>query len=194
MNRRKVLISVGAVISGATAAVGTGAFSNATVQRDVTVSVVSDDEAILRMDPNSDLPNSDYATETADGVLTVDISEAGDNVAGDGISPNAKTTLEETFPIENQGEETVQVSVTSDELANQDPERFEVFATNVPGEDDEFRTNLLEGTDDLPVIGPGKSFDVGIEIDVPDDVSEIDDLLGGLDVLISADANEVNAS
>lgn len=196
MNRRKVLISAGTLVAGSAAAVSTGAFSNATVQRDVTVSTAGDAQAVLRMDPDSDLPNSDYAVADGDGVISIDISEDGDNVSGDGISPDAKTTIEEIFPISNQGTETVQVSVVSDELSSQTEDRFQIFATGVPGEDDDFRTNLLEDTGDLPVLEPGQSFDVGIEVDVPDDVegSELDDLLGGLDILITADANEVNGS
>ena len=193
------MISAGTLVAGSAAAVSTGAFSNATVQRDVTVSTTGDAQAVLRMDPDSDLPNSDYAVADGDGVLSIDISEDGDNVSGDGISPDAQTTIKEIFPIENQGTETVQVSVVSDELSSQAEDRFEIFATGVPGEDDDFRTNLLEDTgdsDDLPVLESGQSFDVGIEVDVPEDPeeSELDDLLGGLDVLITADANEVNGS
>lgn len=195
MNRRGFLISTGAVMSGAAAAVGTGAFSNATVERNVTVSLAPDSEAVLRMDPDSGLSNSDYATEDGSGVLSIDISKDGDNVSGEGISPNAETKIEEIFPIDNQGTETVQVSVVSEQLSDQPEELFRVIATNVPGEDDDFRTNLLEDSgdpDDLPVIDPGQSFDVGVEIEVPDDESDLEDLLGGLDIVVSADASEVN--
>ena len=96
-------------MAGSAVAVNTGAFSNATVHRDVTVSTAAA-QAVLRLDPDSGLPNSDDAVADADGVLAIDISEDSDNVGGKGLSPDTKTLTGERYPIENRDVETVEVS------------------------------------------------------------------------------------
>ena len=120
MNRRQFVIGAGALTTGAAGAFGTGAFTSVEAQRRVTVDVADDAQALLRLDPDdTDYPNSAYATET-DGVVEIDITEDGSGFDGEGISPFATTTIEEVFPIENQGTQEVQVSVESADLDGSD--------------------------------------------------------------------------
>ena len=112
------------------------------------------------------------------------------------MSPFASTTLEEVFPVENQGTQDVEVSVTSPNLSPEDP--FELFATNVPGQSG--RLNLLDGASgSRPIIAPGQSFALGFAVDTETE-NKIETLNteifggSGLEVTIIADAEEVDGS
>ena len=57
MNRRNVLIGIGALVGGGGAALGSGAFSQAEAQRTIEVELEGDDAGVLQLDLNHD----DYA-------------------------------------------------------------------------------------------------------------------------------------
>ena len=177
--------------------IGSGAFTSVQADRNVTVDVADDAQALLRLDPDdADYPNSAYATET-DGVIEIDITEDGSGFDGEGISPFATTTIEEVFPIENQGTQEVQVSVESTDLDGSDFEdEVDFFATPDPDDDDpDFeQVSLLDDSID---IGVGEAVAAGLEIDATGEDEELDDLedlLDDLELTIIADAEEVNGS
>lgn len=198
MNRRNFVIGLGAASASGSALIGSGAFTSVSAERDITVNVADDADALLGLDPDS-LDNSAYATES-DGVIGINISSSNGSFDGEGISPFALTTLEEVIEVINQGTQEVAVSIASSDpsLADLDGD-FELFATD-PDDGTDERANLREGTeiDDLQVIGPGKSFALGVEVDARDkDDDELNDLesdITGLDVTITASAEEVPES
>ena len=82
MERRKFVIGLGALATGAAAATGTGALTAARLDgRDANIGVANDSDALIRLaDGDTD------ATGEDDGELYVDFDDLG---SGDGINPNA---------------------------------------------------------------------------------------------------------
>jgi len=192
--KRRTIIGLGGSALVGLSAVGSGAFASVRAERTLTVETTDDADAYLILnsdDPNLD--NSAYATES-DGLIEIDITEEtetgeapnGDAVTSDGVNPFATTTIEEVFSVENQGSQDVEVSITSIDNEFDENSRFQMLGTDIPGKEDGFRTNLFEGTGDLPVLSPGDSFAAGLEIDATGDLSELEDLLTDLQVTIQA--------
>ena len=69
-SRRKFIAGLGALVSGSAAAMGTGAFSQATADRTVNVSVAGDGAAYLDLNPVSE-----YANISSGGELTLNFGE-----------------------------------------------------------------------------------------------------------------------
>jgi len=85
MNRRTYLGSLAALTGASSTILGTGAFSTASVSRGVSITVSSDDEALLGLKPAT--PSGPVQIEN--GALTVDTS-AG---TADGLNPNSVFTF-----------------------------------------------------------------------------------------------------
>lgn len=117
MNRRTFLLGAGAAAAGGSALLGTGAFTNATVQRDITVDTVGDAEAVLRLAPcdiNGEAPNGAYVHGHEDGTIELDISESNPNDVGSGVNPNGVFQFDNVFEICNNGTRTVCVDFETD--------------------------------------------------------------------------------
>lgn len=85
MNRRAFLGTLAALAGANAVALGTGAFSTASVDRGVSVSVVSDDEALLALKPTS----SNGTIRIEDGVLIINT----DTQKANGTNPNSVYTF-----------------------------------------------------------------------------------------------------
>jgi hypothetical protein len=174
---------------------GTGALSSVRAERSLVIGTTEDADAYLSLDANPEgFANSAYAKEV-DGNLEIEITEGTttsqnedeEDVATDGINPYAVTVIEEIFSIENQGTNTVEVSVTTENGDFNSGSGVDFIATDVPGKSDEFKSSLLEGSESLPKISPGDSFAAGLEIDATgNDLTDLEDLLTGLQVTIQA--------
>lgn len=100
MERRKFVIGLGALAAGGTAAMGTGAFTTANMDRDASIEVTADSNAYLELRP-ADTPNGDeYANETSDGLFEIAIDE---------LNPEATTTFDDVFVVANEGSQAVGV-------------------------------------------------------------------------------------
>lgn len=108
MKRRKLILGLGVAAGGLT--VGTGAFTSVEADRDVTVNVAGDADALLSLDP-LDGPNGEYA-EVNDGnfVLTLTETDAG----GSGLNPEAVTSAADVFEVRNQGTQEIELTLTPD--------------------------------------------------------------------------------
>ena len=192
MQRRKFVIGLGALTTGTAAAVGSGAFTSVTADRDVEVAVAEDADSFLSLSPATDedgdeLPNAAFAEQTGDEE-TIEFSIAGgeedptgfsdDAPDGEGLNPNATTVIAEIFDIENQGTQDVGVQVNAD-LGDLGDGDFTIFTGEEPDDD------LSDGWESL---GTGEDLSVGVEIETGDP-AELDG-----DVTIEADADEVNES
>lgn len=112
MQRRKLLIGLGALSAGGAAAAGTGAFTSVEADRDVMVDVAGDASAFLSLSAATDesgdeLPNGEYATENEDGTLELDFTETEEG--GDGLNPESVTVARNVFEVENQGTQAIEV-------------------------------------------------------------------------------------
>ena len=116
MERRKFILGAGAAATGGSALIGSGAFSAMEAERDVTISVVSDSDALLRLGPCTDedgneKPNGAYVDEV-DGMMRLSISEDNKNSPpdGDGVNVESFMKFHNVFEIENQGTRCVCVN------------------------------------------------------------------------------------
>lgn len=194
MNRRRLLKSAGALTILSVS--GTGAFNVISARRNMSISTADDTDAFLELNPNT-LDNSAYAT-MSDGIVEINITTDGsDGFDGEGVSPFALTEIEEVIEVTNQGTQDVAVFVESSDpsLADLDGD-FELFATD-PSDETEAQANLRVGTEikNLQILSPGQSFALGFKIDTTkkdnQELSNLEDDITGLDVIITASAEEV---
>ena len=108
MNRRNVLIGLGAVAAGGGAALGTGAFSQVEATRSVSIGTAGDSGALLSLTLD---------TESYNGLSDNSESNSGTNGANtvqidlESINDNAVTTFDDALTIENNGNNPVNLSI-----------------------------------------------------------------------------------
>lgn len=129
MDRRKFVLSVGALAGGGSLALGTGAFSSVEAERDVGVTVADDASAYLGIQPG-DGPNGDYTDTTDNDALAVNLTDSNDNLIGEGINTNAVTTIGDVFQIRNQGTQDIDAAVSPLAFGDIDAQ---LFPPNIDG-------------------------------------------------------------
>ena len=122
MNRRNVLIGLGAVAAGGGAALGTGAFSQVEAQRTVTVNTDGDASALVGLATGA---TSTGVVQVTNGTLEINFDNAG---SGSGVNLDAKTTVGEedgssvttsAFEITNNSDNTVEITFSISLNSNQ---------------------------------------------------------------------------
>ncbi|RDZ63969.1 hypothetical protein C5B90_12745 [Haloferax sp. Atlit-12N] len=114
INRRNILIGLGALVGGGGALVGTGAFTTVSAAREVSVSTAGDGSAFLSI-----TGDGEYVTDdSSDGTLTIDLGSVGTDAssnAGSGFNQEAITTLSDVLTIGNNSaeDETITVGVST---------------------------------------------------------------------------------
>jgi hypothetical protein len=150
MQRRKFLVGMGSLAAGSAAAMGTGAFSTATIEdRDFQGAVTNDNDAVLRLNPT----NSPYA-ELNNGELRVNIQN---------LNQNATFTFPELFQIHNDGTRAVDITISIVNQPSDDP-IDSVLGNKVGGGS----TNDLQNN--AITLTPGDVMWVGAAIDVGDGI------------------------
>lgn len=153
MDRRKFILGAGALASGSTAIVGTGAFTQIEADRTVTGSVSKDSQAILQLRADkTGLQNEELATYDGNGEIVLNLSN---------LNPDSKTTLGGIFEIINTTGEKVYVYI-KDETGYDD--RITFFKDDPPANPPasiEGPTNAVE----LKTGGIGKLV-VGVQLDL----------------------------
>ncbi|WP_127118225.1 hypothetical protein [Halorubrum sp. PV6] len=89
MERRKFVIGLGALASGAAAATGTGAFSSMTAERDATLSVVDDSSALVALEVGGGRGVGEIVGMN-NGDLEIDFTSGQ---GGQGVNDNSKYQL-----------------------------------------------------------------------------------------------------
>jgi hypothetical protein len=110
MERRKFVVGLGALASGSAAAMGTGAFTSVTADRQVDVQVAGDASAYLGLKNSGDANDAYFNTDNDE--YFVDFADSGNS--GSGVNPNANTVAESVFKITNQGTQTVEIDLSTD--------------------------------------------------------------------------------
>lgn len=108
MQRRKFILGMGAVAAGGTAALGTGAFNFANVERDANMEVVDDSSAFLSL-----IDTSPYA-DSSDDALSLTFNDEAD-VGGTGINEDSDYSFRSVFRIRNRGSDSVGVWIEDDD-------------------------------------------------------------------------------
>ena len=187
MKRRNFIAGLGALSAGGAVALGTGAFSSAEAERDVSVELADDADAYLALEPTSN-----YAEANEDGVLELEfgnLEEGGDGVGEDSSyifgSGNPDRNV---FTVENRG--TQDVDVTPDQqLIAFDDSGDEIQNENNTTDLDEdaelfiFIINFDEGQS--TELNPGDSIGYFIQIGTEDNPPS------SVDATFEINANEV---
>jgi len=110
MERRKFMLGAGSTAIGASALVGSGAFTSMASQRTVSVRTAHDENAYMGLKEVPDSPNSSYV-DFDDGNLQIRMDEANPNLEdedlGTGVNADSITIFNDLFRIKNQGTQTV---------------------------------------------------------------------------------------
>jgi hypothetical protein len=175
MERRKFLIGAGSLAAGSAAAVGTGAFTSVSAQRNVTVQVEDDMDAFLQLDSTLKSSTNDVFASTENGRLVIDVSNT--DAGGEGVNENAVTTLDQVFKLQNHGTQPVNIWFDHD-IPGLTFYRFDPDS------------NSLDGAENAKIgLATGAHMKIGIEVDTTADGAGDVDEIGGT-VTIRADAED----
>ena len=181
MERRKFLVGLGGTAIGASAIVGSGAFSSVEANRTVQINTASDSDAYLQLTSPHHLENSEYANEV-NGQLKLDF---GDNGEGDGVNLDALTYFDDTFRVGNQGTGKIKVWFEINGGDTHEVERPVSLADVLDFYPQGERDNSIVGKDNAHSPGHdghtavGSSFEVGVKIDLTGTNLSPDQVLGG---------------
>jgi len=208
MERRKFLLGAGSAAVGASAVIGSGAFTSVQADRTVTVETSADSDAYLRLAVDGN-ENGDYATQNG-GTISVNLDQ---------LNIDATTEVFDIFTIQNRGTQDALVYAQPSGLKSQgafDPNdgniEFDPQFSGMPNNGDDslgtlpdgtkfgsltgiggsvenFEEDVLKSNSKVPysaetfILGSGDSFDFGVYAKTTDDgVSE------SYNVTIEADA------
>ncbi|ELZ17387.1 hypothetical protein [Natrinema limicola] len=110
MQRRKFVIGMGALASGAAAGIGSGAFDSVSAQRDITVNTAGDASAYVAIEPETGDNATEYVDDSGD---TVGIKLTTTEENGTGLNKNAETIIRDLLKITNQGTQDVIAGFTN---------------------------------------------------------------------------------
>ncbi len=180
MKRRKFIAGVGGASLGASALVGSGAFSRIESQRRVKIEVAKDPHAYLGLDgchvDGEPTPNSSYTNVDDSGHLEVDMTE--DDAIGDSSDPS----FDNVFQICNQGKTEICVWIGDENWPSyEDEPRVDFYIADN-------RAESILGSENAYPIAVGECICLGIEA-VPDGLDEGDHILEdiGDEIVIHAD-------
>lgn len=152
VNRRTLLIGLGAAAGAGGTLAGTGAFTQITAERDATVQVAGDAGSLLSITPGGGPNGNRYvSTDAQTGEIIIDLSTED----ADGVAPNAVTRANDVLTVTNQGTQAVDFHVTDStpEGVSQDLVTFEANGGSIEGS-----ANAVE-------LGTGNVLDVDIVVD-----------------------------
>ncbi|QKY20961.1 right-handed parallel beta-helix repeat-containing protein [Halolamina sp. CBA1230] len=152
MDRRKFIAGIGAL--SAAGAVGTGAFTSASADRTVSVSVAGDASAFLAMD-TSGTANGEFASINSDQI-ELDFSES--SAGGDGLGLDSTYEFDDVFRITNQGTQPVYVWANFSGGSLDDDDIWFYPDSNSDRE-------LNDGTNEVVTLPVGETVEVGVHID-----------------------------
>ena len=160
MKRRNFLVGVGGTAVGASALVGSGAFSRVESDRAVDIEVATDEYAYLGMKPlGEDYPNSDNYVELDDkGHITIDIGE--NPHYGQGVNSNSKTWFDFMFELCNQGKDDVYISLDDENAEIKDGAEIYFYSHDENGNE---LDSIKLGSDDEAPLGLGSCQFIGIK-------------------------------
>ena len=201
MERRNFLIGMGRTAAGASALIGSGAFSRVESHRSVRVQVASDSDAYLRMAQIDSSANSrnyvDEEIEEDDGHLEIDIADSGEG--GHGVNSNSLTFFDDLFEVCNQGKADARFYIDTSDLDTGDGDIafYSGTASGSSGDSDldEIGDELdhgeeIEVGEDCVTVGLLVDTGKGSDLTDPEgkvDATDVDELVDG-EVTIVADA------
>jgi len=148
MQRRKLLVGLGALGAGGIGAFGTEAFTSVEANRNVDVAVAGDASAYLAVQPTGSANADDYVQTESDDTVSIELDGDG-GASGAGVNQDAVTEIDELLSLVNQGTQEVAVYVDEDSPA---------VTFRADG-------SSIEGPSSAVSLGVGESVTVGITVD-----------------------------
>ena len=107
------MLGAGSAAIGASALVGSGAFTAVASERTVSVRAANDENAYLGLKEVPHSPNSSYVDYNDNGQLQIQMDDANPNLEdetlGTGVNTNSLTIFKDLFRIKNQGTQPIYV-------------------------------------------------------------------------------------
>jgi len=177
MERRKFLIGAGSAAVGASALVGSGAFTSVQANRTVTIGTADDSDAYLAFDQSNSV-NEDYAGVNEDGTVFIDLDN--NSVMGDGLNTESTTQINDIFKIKNQGTQAVVVYVDPSSIQNSNRTTSSGFgidpqASNRPNGDYTNTSGVSGGVEDDQISLTGLYSDPPYEYSAYNEENDVDD-------------------
>jgi len=182
MQRRTLILGIGVAAAGG--AVGTGAFTSVTADRDVSVDVAGDADAFLSLSALDNPGNGEYAGADDDGSFFIDLTST--DAGGSGLNLDGVTAIDEVFQVRNQGTQSIDLTLV--------PDTPEADGSDISG------APLVLDQDDLEAVPDGSDQNVLLGVvpqeEVPTDSITLepgDDVTYGLVAVVSSDVNKSDA-
>ncbi|MBZ6494406.1 hypothetical protein [Natrinema longum] len=166
MNRRNVLVGLGAIVASGGAALGTGAFSTVEANRTVEVTTAGDANAFIGLEPGTSINTGAVSAEN--GTLEIDLgSDFGQTSGSGGVNYNATTSIgagdsggvsTAAFTITNNGDSPADISVS---VTGDNPSYLHLYAENT---NSSTTVDLTSGTSIS--LAAGNSLDVAVVVDL----------------------------
>lgn len=174
MNRRNVLIGVGAAAVGSGIVFGSGAFTQVSADRDITIEVDDDSQALLELNASADLDSVFHEN----GQLTIDSNELSGN--GEGFNNNAWVEIggtdedafgagdvtDEAFEVSNNFDQEIHVTFDVGAVQPEDDGELELAVTKAPDD-----TSRFSDTSTFTV-SSGDNLLVALEFDTENDPAD----------------------
>jgi len=173
MKRRTYLLGLTAAAGGSASVMGTGAFSSVKVERQVSINVAPDDEALLALRA----PYSGDIIQIEDGKLTIDATKQGDDEGIEAGSthkfgkwnPSGKVVTP-AIQVVNQGTQAQNIefkySWDSDEIGESSMRWFFSWRPSGQNRKDFLVDNSRkEASITVPNLTPGNAVDIAFRID-----------------------------
>jgi len=167
MERRKFIIGAGALATGSSAAVGTGAMTSQRANRNANIDITGDSNGTLQFSTHpASLENTEYVEEV-NGQYTIQFDSDTLNLEDtrfDATGLNADSTyiFDNMFQITNVSQDALQVSFDESGLDNADAITFYMNGTD--GKIDQERQKTSNA------VAAGGGINVGVKIETPDNV------------------------
>ena len=180
---------MGSTAAGASALIGSGAFSRVESQRSVTVAAAEDSDAYVGLEP-SDSPNGENYAEVDDdsGHLEIDIADSSNG--GEGVNSNSTTWFDCVFTVTNQGKEDATFYVEDMDGLGEDEGEVSFYTGEASGSSGDGGIDTIVGQESEVELELGHSICVGIRVNSDEDQ---DDPLFDDHVTLIADSPEAGA-
>jgi hypothetical protein len=156
------LFALLAIFAALTLVAASGAFTSVQAERTAQVDVAGDADAFLALAPNGTSPNGGYATGSAganNNQLSINLTQTG--AGGQGVNPNAVTTADHVFNIQNQG--TQPVTVYLDPAGNAPAGVLTFYHNGTTAA--QSSSGTISGSTNAVTLGTGEKVSVGVKID-----------------------------
>ena len=163
MERRKFLIGTAGTAVGASALVGSGAFTRVESQRDVTIEIAEDPDAYVGLDGCEGSANASYTNINDDGHLEIDMSsENPTDEGGLGVNSDSFSWFDDVFQVCNQGKQAAAVWFEFPDASTVDYDGDTYDRVAFYWVDDDGNRHYINGEDDALDLKLGTCVCIGI--------------------------------